>query len=129
MRVSYDVAAAEHVQKYIDGHDLSKEFDESVDLHTKVCLLQLSQRYQFSPAHLRHPGLKHCFFDLGEELEGGGRDVNIFLLCPSLVSVTVFKFHRRNFRSLAMTYEIHKKNYISIFVIMLYVYMYYFSEW
>ena len=40
MRVSHDLVftAAEHVQKYIDGHDLSKEFDESVALHTKVCI-------------------------------------------------------------------------------------------
>lgn len=84
MWVSHDFAAAEHVQKYIDGHDISKEFDESVDLHTKVSLLQLSRRYQFSPAHLRHPGLKHCFFDLGEELEGGGRAVNIFSFAQAL---------------------------------------------
>ena len=41
MQVSHDLVctAAEHVQKYIDGRDLSKEFDESVALHTKVCIL------------------------------------------------------------------------------------------
>lgn len=39
--IVYTCAAAEHVQKYIDGHDLTQEFDESVVLHTKVCVVHL----------------------------------------------------------------------------------------
>lgn len=43
IRVSCDLVctAAEHVHKYVDGHDLSKEFDESVASHTKVCILHV----------------------------------------------------------------------------------------
>ena len=48
IRVSRDLVctAAEHVHKYVDGHDLSKEFDKSVASDTKVCMLHVHVHLQ-----------------------------------------------------------------------------------
>ena len=49
IRVSRDLVctAAEHVHKYVDGHDLSKEFDKSVASDTKVCMLHVHNAYNY----------------------------------------------------------------------------------